>query len=119
MANPKQDNSYLAKKFFEIDNELLSLGADRDGANASVGVASSNAQKALGQLVRAAVVVTAIPASSGFPSISSGTIQLVDFFDATVLQPAVIPGFSYNTTGHLAAALVFVVLINDSYFVIK
>lgn len=119
MSNARLDPSWLTSKFQQIDKDIASHGTDIASASTNLAAVSTDAQKALTGLVRAAVVNTAISASSGFPNIGTGTIQLIDFFNPAVLESAVIPAYTYNTGGHSAAAVVFVVLIKDAYFVIK
>lgn len=119
MSNARLDPSWLTSKFQQLDKDIASHATDIASNNSNVTDAAADAQKALTALVRAAVVVSAIGAASGFPDIKSGTIQLIDLFNPAVLEAAIIPAYSYNTSGHSASALVFVVLIKDAYFVIK
>lgn len=119
IANARLNVDYLAKTFFDLDKRITSTETDGGTAADNINQLSADVQKALTQLVRAAVVQTAISPSAGFPAIGTGTIKLVDYFNPALLEPDEIPAYSYDTTGFTAGTVLFVANLNNSYFVIK
>lgn len=118
LSTPVMTPAYFARAFFELNKQLTSDRTDVSNLTGSVNSLNTLMQFLLSQLVRAAVVETAIAASSGYPNIGAGTIRLISLADPAVKEDAILPAYNFFTPGYAATTVVFVVSLNNSYFVI-
>lgn len=118
MANAVLDPQFLARTFFDIERRLDGLEGSRDTADSIQGNNSAAILATQTGLIRAAIVSTTITASSGYPNLGSGSIKLLSLSDPSVQESAPRACFNFKTGSYAVNAIVIVVMLGTSYFVI-
>lgn len=118
MANPVLDPQYLARAFFDINERLDALETDSGSVATNVDTNAASIQAVVSGLVRFAIVITAIAASGGYPALGSGTIKLLSLEDPAVAETTILSCYNFKTSSFSANAIIPVVLMNGSYYVI-
>ncbi len=118
-ANVAITTQYLSNVFHAIDSKLDELVTDSANFIVATDSLDARATQITTSLVRAAQVQSTISASTGYPDIGSGTIKLLSLDDPATLEGDTLPAFTFRTSSYAANVIVFVVKLNDSYFVIS